>query len=82
MLDIPDPKARVIGTKQVLRAIEKGNLERVIIAMDADPFIRNQVIAACLQNGIPYQTTESMLELGKACGIEVGAATCGELKPD
>ena len=34
-----DASRRVVGARQVLRAVAAGNAERVFIARDADPFI-------------------------------------------
>ena len=79
MVDLPDPKARVVGMKQVLRAIEKSNLKSAVIAQDADDYMLNKIKSVLEQNNVPYKNAESMLELGKACGIEVGATVVGEL---
>ena len=38
---------RVVGTKQVLRAVREGNAARVFLCKDADEFIYRQVETAC-----------------------------------
>ena len=69
-----------IGTKQTAKAIEKGLAERVFIAQDADERILMPIKSLCQQSGIAVEMVPSMTELGKACGIEVGAAAAAALK--
>lgn len=64
-----------IGTKQTKKAIEQGKATRVIVADDADPQVIQPVITLCHERGIAVTRVDSMKKLGKACGIEVGAAT-------
>lgn len=65
----------VIGSKQTLKAIKENEVSEVIIADDADRRVTNKVLLAAEENGIPVVKVDSMKKLGKACGIEVGAAT-------
>ena len=81
MQDLEGPY-KLIGTKQVLRAVNEGKLKKAYIAKDSDADIREKLIAACNKQGIPYEEILSMLDLGRACGIEVGAAVAGVLKTD
>ena len=67
----------IIGTKQVLRALERGELVSAILAEDADPHIRGKLEEALRARRVPYTTHPSMEGLGKNCGIEVGAAVVG-----
>ena len=69
-----------IGTKQTAKAIEKGLAARVFIAQDADERIIVPIKNLCQQAGVELETVPTMSELGKACGIEVGAATAAVLK--
>ncbi|MBA4603163.1 50S ribosomal protein L7ae-like protein [Thermoactinomyces mirandus] len=64
-----------IGTKQTKKAIEQGKATQVIVAEDADPHVIQPVITLCHERGIAVTRVDSMKRLGKACGIEVGAAT-------
>ncbi len=64
-----------IGTKQTKKAIEQGKATQVIVADDADPQVIQPVITLCHERGIAVTHVDSMKKLGKACGIEVGAAT-------
>ncbi|GAA0304569.1 large subunit ribosomal protein L7A [Gracilibacillus halotolerans] len=66
---------KIIGTKQVIKAIKNGEAKEVIIATDADSHIRNKVLEAVEGTDIPISYVDSMKKLGKTCGIEVGAAT-------
>ncbi|HRW13481.1 MAG TPA: ribosomal L7Ae/L30e/S12e/Gadd45 family protein [Syntrophomonas sp.] len=65
---------KVIGTKQVKKAIIKGQTKKVYLADDAEPHIINALRVLCQQHQIEIEETNKMEELGNACGIEVGAA--------
>ena len=65
---------RVVGAKQVLRAIEAGGVTRVFIAQDADMFVTRPVFDACRAAGIEIVEVPSMKALGEACGVQVKAA--------
>ncbi len=68
-------KDLVIGTKQTLKALDDGIVSEVIIAKDAEYRVIYKVEALAKTNDIPLVYVDSMKKLGKACGIEVGAAT-------
>jgi len=70
----------VIGTKQTKKAIEQGKAQEVIVAKDADDKVTAPIISMCRDRGIAVVPVDSMRELGKACGIEVGAAAVAILK--
>jgi len=63
-----------VGTKQATRAVQLGKADKVIIAKDADPRLTMKVTSLCTKAGVEVDYVESMKLLGKACGIEVGAA--------
>ncbi|WP_066189186.1 MULTISPECIES: 50S ribosomal protein L7ae-like protein [Gracilibacillus] len=65
----------IIGTKQVLKAIKNGHAREVIIASDADLHITSKVSQAAAEHQVPCNYVDSMTQLGKSCGIDVGAAT-------
>jgi large subunit ribosomal protein L7A len=77
---VKQAKSLTIGTKQTKKAIEQGRAEEVFVADDADPQITRSIISMCKDRGIAVVHVDSMRELGKACGIEVGAATAAILK--
>ncbi|WCK54686.1 50S ribosomal protein L7ae-like protein [Aneurinibacillus sp. Ricciae_BoGa-3] len=64
----------IIGTKQTQRAIEAGRAAEVILARDADAKILSKIVSICKEKGLPIHYVDSMHRLGKACGIDVGAA--------
>lgn len=64
----------IVGTKQTLKAIKNGEVKEVIIAEDADRRVTNKVVAVAKERQVPVVRVESTKKLGKACGIEVGAA--------
>lgn len=63
-----------VGTKQTTKAIEQGIVSEVFVAKDAEARVTSRVIQLCRQADIPIFYVDSMRKLGKACGIEVGAA--------
>lgn len=65
---------RVVGAKQVRRALEGGRALTVFLAPDADPRVTGPIASLCGEKGIETVTAPSMKELGKACGISVGSA--------
>jgi len=64
----------VVGAKQLRKALESGRAKWVYLAENADPAITEPLEAMCKKYCIDYAWVPSMLDLGKACGIEVGAA--------
>lgn len=70
----------VTGTKQTVKAVEAGMAAKVILARDADEKLTRPVLSMCEGKNIPVQYAETMVELGKACGIKVGAAMAAILK--
>lgn len=68
---------KVVGTKQVLKSIESNTVKCVIVADNADGFIRNQIIVLCHEKGIKVEKVPSKEALGKLCGIDVSAACVG-----
>lgn len=67
-------KRIVVGTKQTAKAIKSGNVDELLVARDADPNITGKVISVAEQFNVPITYAESKKQLGKVCGIEVGAA--------
>jgi large subunit ribosomal protein L7A len=65
----------LIGAKQTKKAIEQGKAQQVLVARDADEHVTRSLIQLCRHYGVPVVYVDSMRELGKACGIDVGAAT-------
>jgi large subunit ribosomal protein L7A len=63
-----------IGTKKATRMIELGLATEVFVAKDADPRLTIRMVNLCKKMDVQVTYVDSMKLLGKACGIEVGAA--------
>lgn len=72
-------RKKTIGAKQTAKAIEKGTARAVFVAKDADDHVTRDIVKACKERGVSLESVDSMAALGKACGIEVGAATAAIL---
>lgn len=64
----------IVGTKQSVKALKNNEVKEIIVATDADHRIIEKVIQTAEEKQIPLTNVSSMKKLGKACGIEVGAA--------
>ncbi len=64
----------VVGVKQLRKALTSGTAKAVFLAQNADPALTEPIAAMCAQSTVPCTWVSSMAELGRACGIEVGAA--------
>lgn len=73
-------KKKTIGTKQTLKAVEKGQAQKVFVAADAEEHVLLPLLRLCRDKSIPVIRIDSMRELGKACGIEVGSASAAILE--
>nr|3V7E_A Chain A, Ribosome-associated protein L7Ae-like [Bacillus subtilis]3V7E_B Chain B, Ribosome-associated protein L7Ae-like [Bacillus subtilis] len=71
---VSQAKSIIIGTKQTVKALKRGSVKEVVVAKDADPILTSSVVSLAEDQGISVSMVESMKKLGKACGIEVGAA--------
>ena len=70
---------RVVGVKQSRKAIREGRACRIYLASDADPAITEPIRAQCAAAGIPVEDGQTMAQLGRACGIAVGASVAADL---
>lgn len=73
-------ESRIVGMKQVLRALEMDTISAVYLADDAETRIRERIEAACAAHAVPVRHVPSMRELGRTCGIDVGAACAGVVR--
>ena len=74
------PEKRVVGTKQVLRAVRDGRAARVFLCKDADEFLYRQIEAACTEHNVPVTQMDSMEKLGKLCLVGVKTAAAALLR--
>ena len=69
----------VVGAKQMKKALSSGRATWVILAENADPAITEPLEQLCQQYHISCAWVPNMLDLGKACGIEVGTAAAAAI---
>ena len=71
---------RVVGIKQVKRAILSGDAVTVFLAEDADPAMTEPLQALCEERSIETIRVESMQKIGRVCHIAVGSACAAILR--
>lgn len=80
MLDELKGARKVVGIKQLRRALGAGSVRKVFLAEDADPRLTDPLAELCGRLGIDCEAVPTMKELGKASGIDIGAAATGILR--
>ncbi|GHU88007.1 50S ribosomal protein L7ae [Clostridia bacterium] len=70
---------RVVGLKQSRKAVKDGLAVKVFIARDAEPHVREPFEALCKEASVAVEYIDTCAELGKTCGIDIGAAFAAEL---
>ena len=71
----------VVGAKQLKKAVKAGRVRYVFLAENADPAVTEPLAELCTANHIQITWVPSMTELGRSCGIEVGAAAAAVVDP-
>ena len=71
----------VVGAKQLKKAVKAGRVRYVFLAENADPAVTEPLEELCAANHIQITWVPSMTELGRSCGIEVGAAAAAVVDP-
>ncbi len=79
-MELADPRYRVVGLKQTLKAIRSGSAIQVYVTRDAQQEMTEQVRTEAVLRGIPVETVSSMEALGKACRIQAKAAAAAKLQ--
>ena len=69
----------VVGAKQLKKAVAAGRAKYVFLAENADPAITGPIAEMCGKLHIQITWVRTMADLGRACGIEVGAAAAAVL---
>ncbi len=67
-------RRRTIGTNQTTKALQQSIAKQLFVAKDAETRVVAPIVSMAQDRGIPVEWVESMKQLGKACGIDVGAA--------
>lgn len=80
MLEKLKSENKVVGVKQLRKALEEDRVAYAFLAEDADPGITEPLMRLCRQAGTECRWVSTMVELGSACSIDVGAAAAGILK--
>jgi len=70
---------KVIGIKQTTKALQKNEAAVLYIAKDAEIRVTEPLETLANEKGVQIIKVPSMRELGKAFGIEVGAAAAAIL---
>lgn len=78
--ELGQTEKRVVGFKQVLRALEKDMVQTVYVARDADDFLYRRIVAAAEEKRVALKKVDTMKELGQFCRVDVKAAAAGLLK--
>ena len=73
---------RVVGVRQVLRSLKENGIDRVFLALDAAPHLRQQITQAAQEKQVPVSTVATMEELAQLCRIDVPSAAAGALKSE
>ena len=73
---------RVVGARQVLRAIRQDRADTVFLAMDAGPQLRGAVEQAARDAGVPLQMVATMEELAALCRVDVPSAAAAVYRND
>lgn len=79
-LEMLQTAKKIVGVKQVTKAVEKDLVQTVYIAQDAEQRLVEPLRTLCSRKKVAIETTLTMAELGKLCSIEVGAAAVAVLK--
>lgn len=70
---------KVVGIKQLRKALQAETAKKVFIAADADPLLTEPLSERCRQLQIAVISVPTMRQLGMACGLTVGAAAAAIL---
>ena len=71
---------RIVGTKQILKALRKDDVAVVYIAEDADHHVKERILEAIGDKDVHLVYADSMEQIGEACGIDVGSACAAILR--
>ena len=74
MLDELKTAKKVVGIKQLRKALAAGKAKTVFIAEDADPLLTEPIVRRCRESDVTVVFVATMQQLGAACSIPVPAA--------
>ena len=70
---------KIVGMKQLRKALLRGGVARVYLALDADPAVTMPLAELAQNGGVDTIWVGKMHDLGRACNIDVGAAAAATL---
>lgn len=73
---------KVVGVRQIRKALKAGRARWVSLARNADPAMTEPLEAMCRDAGVRFTWVSDMRALGRACGIDVGAAAAAAVAND
>ncbi len=73
-------KKLAVGARQLKKALLAGRVKQVFLAQNADPAMVEPIAEMCRQHGAQALWVRTMMDLGRACGIEVGAAAAAAVE--
>ncbi len=79
-LILEEAENKVVGLKQVLRAIQNGTAQKVYLAADVEQHIKNDIEQKAAAFDVPIEIYSNMKDLGQMCKIDVKAACVAILK--
>ncbi len=79
MLENLKSRNKTVGLKQTCKAVESKIAKTVFIAKDADEKILVKIESLCKEHATNIEYVDTMKQLGKFCGIDVGAAVASIL---
>ena len=80
MLSELKTRRKLVGIKQIRKALKEKTAETIFLAADADPSLTGPLAAEAEREQISCVSVPTMKELGAACGIDVGASAAAILK--
>jgi len=80
MLEELKNKNKLVGLKQSIKALENDMVAKAFVALDADDKIKGPFIESCSSKNIEIEYVDTLMELGNACDINIGAAIAVILK--
>lgn len=70
---------KTVGAKQTLKAMKRNEVQKLFVATDCDEAVVAPLIRYANEHDIAVDQSYTMVELGMACRIKVGAAAMGLL---
>lgn len=82
-MEAKDDSGRVVvGLRQSLKALKNDMVTRAFMAEDAQPGVLEEFQKLCVKKGVEIIRFDTMKELGRYCGIDIGASAACQLKEE